>query len=126
LSGIVELSSFWRLKKLTYLDLSNNMLTVIDHHEYDSLSTSPPKISYLRLASCNLKQIQGTLKFLHEIDELDLSSYRIHGVIPSWIWEKWNSGMTSLNLSHNMFTSLGKFPSIMPVYYTYTLDLSPI
>nr|TKW13574.1 hypothetical protein SEVIR_5G110800v2 [Setaria viridis] len=32
--------------------------------------------------------------------------------------------MTYLNLSYNMFTSLEKFPSIMPVDHSYTLDLS--
>ena len=57
---------------------------------------------------------------MDEIDTLDLSMNHISGAIPSWVWER----LGYLNLSHNMFTSLEKFTTLVPVTSLYVLDLS--
>ena len=93
LTGTVDLSSFWRLKNLFSLTLSNNMLSLIDE-EGDSLFPSLPPIQSLMLSSCNLTKLPSVLRYLNEITELDLSSNQINGVIPSWVWENWNGHLS--------------------------------
>jgi len=105
LTGTVNLRSFWRLKNLYALSLSNNMLTVIDEED-DPLLSSLPHIKILELASCNLRKLPRTLRFLDGIETLDLSNNHIHGAIPGWLWETRTGCMSYLNLSHNMFSSL--------------------
>jgi Leucine-rich repeat (LRR) protein len=123
LTGIVKLSSFWRLKNLSVLRLSNNMLSVIDGKDASQFS-SLRNIRRLSLASCNLIRLPGVLAFLNEIEILNLSSNNINGVIPTWAWENWKSSLIVLNLSHNMFTSLEKFPSLIPMAHVESVDLS--
>jgi Leucine-rich repeat (LRR) protein len=123
LTGIVKLSSFWRLNNLRILSLSNNMLSVIDGKE-ESLFSSLRNIRILSLASCNLTRLPAVLAFLDEIETLNLSSNHINGVIPAWVWENWKGSLVVLNLSRNMFTSLEKFPSLIPMANVLSLDLS--
>ncbi|WVZ72392.1 hypothetical protein U9M48_020859 [Paspalum notatum var. saurae] len=123
LTGTIQLSTFWRLKNLVGLSLSNNLLSLIDDED-GYLFSSLPHIQILGLASCNLTKLPGMLKYLNGIEFLDLSNNHIHGEVPSWLWENWNNGMIYLNLSHNMFISLQKFPSLTPVAQPYILDLS--
>ncbi|KXG31806.2 hypothetical protein SORBI_3003G059100 [Sorghum bicolor] len=105
LTGTVNLRSFWRLKNLYALSLSNNMLTVIDEED-DPLLSSLPHIKILELASCNLRKLPRTLRFLDGIETLDLSNNHIHGAIPGWLWETRTGCMSYLNLSHNIFNRL--------------------
>ncbi|KAL6626811.1 hypothetical protein ACP70R_030537 [Stipagrostis hirtigluma subsp. patula] len=123
LTGTVDITSLWRLKNLAELDLSNNMLTVIDT-EGDSQLSSLPDITRLTLASCNLTKFPHSLRHLDKITHLDLSSNHIDGAIPSWVWKNWKDQLTYLNLSHNIFTSLENSSSLVSMESLFFLDLS--
>uniref|UniRef100_A0A8R7PPJ5 Receptor-like protein 12 n=1 Tax=Triticum urartu TaxID=4572 RepID=A0A8R7PPJ5_TRIUA len=99
------------------------MLSIVDEED-ENLLISLPNISVLKLASCNLTKIPQALRYLDRVINLDLSNNQINGVIPSWIWESWKDEIKLLNLSHNMFTSLERSPSLLHMPYLSMLDLS--
>ncbi|KAL6847978.1 hypothetical protein ACP4OV_022106 [Aristida adscensionis] len=123
LTGTIELSSIWELKSLVLLSLSNNMITLIDK-EGDKVFPSLPNINYIYLESCHLQSLPSAFRYLDTILELDLSNNQIKGDIPSWLWENWKDNLNSLDLSHNMLTSLEKSPSLVHMTYLSFLDLS--
>ncbi|KQK02817.1 hypothetical protein BRADI_2g03910v3 [Brachypodium distachyon] len=92
--------------------------------EGDNVSPSLSNINSLYLSSCNLTKIPGALRYLDNVVYLDLSSNKINGVIPSWVWENWKDQLISLNLSNNMFTILEKSPSLVHMPQLELLDLS--
>jgi hypothetical protein len=121
LSGTVDLSFIKDYKELHYLSLSNNKLSVVEeegNHSY----VEYPAIRVLGLAACNLSYVPKFL--LHQrprtVNDLDLSNNNIGGQIPDWIW---GSGQQqfSLNLSHNLLTSVDTNLSSRLIFY---LDLN--
>uniref|UniRef100_A0A3B6FG82 Uncharacterized protein n=1 Tax=Triticum aestivum TaxID=4565 RepID=A0A3B6FG82_WHEAT len=116
LFGSVDLSSFWRLGSLTHLGLSHNNLSVVelDGEDNNSPSTYLPRITMLGLASCNLMRFPRSLAHLNQMSYLDLSSNRISGAIPKWMWVTWNSSLTYLNLSHNLLSIMQLTSYVLP------------
>ncbi|KAL6848140.1 hypothetical protein ACP4OV_022268 [Aristida adscensionis] len=97
--GTIELSSFInKLSKLSILDLSNNILSVIDG-EINSSWASIKNMYRLRLASCNMSKFPTMLRYMN-LQVLDLSNNQIRGAIPQWAWENWKK-LYILDLSHN-------------------------
>ncbi|KAL8224704.1 hypothetical protein R6Q57_017261 [Mikania cordata] len=119
LSGIIRTTYFQgHLSNLTTLDLSFNNLSIITS-ENITLVNNLPKFSTLKLASCNLSKFPN-LRNQSRLITLDLSSNKIEGSIPTWIWEVGNGTLSFMNLSHNYLTSLEEsysFPDL------YVLDL---
>lgn len=102
LTGSVGLSFIKNCKELEYLSLSYNKLSVVEedvNHSY----LEYPAIGLLGLASCNLSSVPKFLMHQTRIYDLDLSNNNLGGHIPDWIW---GIGVISLNLSHNLFTSI--------------------
>ncbi|WVZ78075.1 hypothetical protein U9M48_025840 [Paspalum notatum var. saurae] len=125
LMGSVDLASLWRLENLTYLDLSQNKLTVMEGEDSNSSFIYPSQLMKVRLVGCNMAKIPNLLMRLNHLASLDLSSNNISGVIPNWIWERWHCSLRSLNLSHNMFTGIELNPYVIPISNTLVgLDLS--
>ncbi|CAL5091150.1 unnamed protein product [Urochloa decumbens] len=120
LTDTIELGSIWRLTSLTYLDLGDNMISLVTEKEGDIILSHSLKIQYLNLASCNLTNIPASFKYLDALQVLDLSNNQIEGAIPSWVWER---RLGTLNLSYNMFTTLEKLPIVQMTNLNY-LDLS--
>ncbi|XP_037419349.1 receptor-like protein 7 [Triticum dicoccoides] len=125
LIGTIQLNSFWKLQNLSDFNLSNNKLSVIEDENNSSVS-SFPNITYLGLASCNIKDFPNILRHSNGIKEfglVDISNNQIHGAIPQWAWEKWTGAYGFfLNLSHNEFTSIG-YETFLP-FSIISLDLS--
>ncbi|KAM3224298.1 hypothetical protein ACQJBY_057594 [Aegilops geniculata] len=103
-TGTLDLNPFLRLRNLRMISASYNPLLSIseDGNEVDASSNS--SIFTLHLAYCNLTRFPLAVRYLPELQYLDLSSNQIHGEIPDWIWRN----MSSLNLSHNHFTTVGQ------------------
>ncbi|CAL5078641.1 unnamed protein product [Urochloa decumbens] len=121
LTGTIELGSIWKLKNLTYLNLGNNMISLIEK-EGDTIFPHSLKLQAVYLASCNLTKFPAALKYLQINEALDLSNNQIEGAIPSWIWK---NRLVNLNLSHNMLTTLEKSPIVqMSMSFLVFLDLS--
>ncbi|KAF2284789.1 hypothetical protein GH714_030445 [Hevea brasiliensis] len=120
LVGSVELSSFLQLKKLTFLTLSFNSLTLITK---TSTNASTPDFLVLGLAFCNLTEFP---RFLHNqdmLESLDLSSNNIKGEIPSWMCSISTNSLDYLNLSHNLLTGFEKDPAVLQWATIRILDL---
>ncbi|XP_052138860.1 receptor-like protein 11 [Oryza glaberrima] len=121
-AGTVDLTSFSKLKNLTFLNLSNNKLLVVEGKNSSSLVLFP-KLQLLSLASCSMTTFPNILRDLPDITSLDLSNNQIQGAIPQWAWKTWKGlQFIVLNISHNNFTSLGSDP-FLPLYVEY-FDLS--
>lgn len=125
LIGSVDLSHFWRLNELAVLDLSNNELHVKDRDGDNLPTTYLAELRMLMLASCKITQFPRSLRRLNHLSYLDLSSNKISGDVPNWIWEKWGSNLYFLNLSHNMFTGMPLTSDVIPLT-TLLLELLDI
>ncbi|KAL6847843.1 hypothetical protein ACP4OV_021971 [Aristida adscensionis] len=106
LKGSVDLASLWKLENLTDLDLSGNKLSVTDEQISKPSSTYLSRLRRLGLANCNITKLPNFLTRLNHMVDLDLSSNKINGDIPKWIWERWSSTLSALDLSHNMFSGM--------------------
>ncbi|KAL3834420.1 hypothetical protein ACJIZ3_009156 [Penstemon smallii] len=78
-----------------------------------------PNLLALGLASCNLHEFPNLMK-LKNLTYLDLSSNKITGEIPSWIWEM---RLLNLNVSHNSLVGLQKPYNINTMGFFDMLDL---
>ncbi|KAM3354982.1 hypothetical protein ACQJBY_025626 [Aegilops geniculata] len=124
LTGLVELNSLWKLRKLAFLDLSNNRLSVLDGEGNESTVPLLPKLSILGMVSCNMTTMPRLLMHINHMEILDLSNNIIQGTIPQWIWETWNDSLRKLNLSNNMFTHMQLTSYLLPYSRLDSLDLS--
>ncbi|PVH48307.1 hypothetical protein PAHAL_4G304800 [Panicum hallii] len=103
-TGNVDLSFIKNYKELDYLSLSYNMLSVVEEGGNQSYAEYPI-IWSLSLASCNLTYVPEFL--MHQRSTgLDLSNNNIGGHIPDWIWGTGEFSPYSIDLSHNLFTSV--------------------
>lgn len=102
-SGTIEANMFSNLKRIWYLDLSHNRLSMVINSKINSTSWSENLI-FLYLSSCNLTSLSflRNSKFLWY---LDLSNNKIGG-IPKWAWSNWQHRLDYLNLSYNSLTSV--------------------
>ncbi|KAF3783358.1 Receptor-like protein 12 [Nymphaea thermarum] len=97
--GYLDLGIFANFKKLYFLSLSGNNLTIDVHNPTLKFAS----LQHLKLASCNVNQFPQFLCHHKPIQTLDLSKNMITGEIPNWL----NIAM-SLNISHNMLSRIGQ------------------
>ncbi|KAF3669112.1 putative LRR receptor-like serine/threonine-protein kinase-like [Capsicum annuum] len=103
-------------------------LETLDLHYSDQLSGSFPKTKWnssaslieLDLISVNfsVKELEF-LRSAKQLQELDISNNKIQGRIPDWAWSNWMFSLFTLNISHNMLTSVVS----IPLQYVETIDL---
>ncbi|KAI4338920.1 hypothetical protein MLD38_023925 [Melastoma candidum] len=103
-SGLLHIDPIELPGDLSYLDLSNNILSV-NVSTTTSTGTIFPMLSTLNLASCQLTAFPDFLASQSGLSILDLSNNKISGRIPRWIWK---DNILSLNLSHNMLEDFEK------------------
>ncbi|XP_024028255.1 receptor-like protein 9DC3 [Morus notabilis] len=70
----------------------------------------PNTLRYLQLSSCNITGFPYSLRSLENLEYLDLSSNRIDGSVPQWLWNVGKDSLWNLNISHNLLTHIGKIP----------------
>ncbi|XXG72722.1 hypothetical protein AAC387_Pa07g1757 [Persea americana] len=103
-SGTLALDMFKNFKNFQSLDLSDNVLSVINSNSSPRLISSS-QIRTLLLCSCNISEFPNILQSPNQLGYLDLSKNKIHGKIPAWIWEVGNGSLYHLNLSNNFLES---------------------
>ncbi|KAM4078944.1 hypothetical protein ACB094_09G078200 [Castanea mollissima] len=101
-SGSFQLDGIQQLRNLSNLDLSYNKLSI--NYTGTASPLSFPNFRTFKLASCNLSTFPDFLRNQFTLNSLDLSQNRIHGEIPSWIWQL--KSLMYLNLSHNHLVTL--------------------
>ncbi|XP_049381441.1 receptor-like protein Cf-9 [Solanum stenotomum] len=80
-SGSVDVSLFSDLKQLSYLSLSYNSISLTNEKEVKS--SLPESLEYLRLAACDVKELEF-LRSAKKLSDLDLSNNKVQGRVPDW------------------------------------------
>ncbi|KAL3351105.1 hypothetical protein AABB24_019618 [Solanum stoloniferum] len=104
-SGRVDVSLFSNLKQLGELSLSYNNISLTN----DNNVTLPEFLNTLELAACEVKELEF-LRSANQLQRLDLSNNKIQGRIPDWAWSNWMPSLNTLNMSHNMLSSVDSIP----------------
>ncbi|KAG2332788.1 hypothetical protein Bca52824_003968 [Brassica carinata] len=89
----IDVSMFFSLKSLVYLDLSGN---TIPPASLKTDSYIPPNLKTLFLSDCGINEFPTILKTLKKLEFIKLSDNRIKGKVPEWLW----------NLPHLSFVSI--------------------
>ncbi|KAK2980988.1 hypothetical protein RJ640_023314 [Escallonia rubra] len=111
LSGNLSLGMFSRLKKLNFLDLSDNSISLSNK---ESNATLPPSVRTVYLSSCGIMELDF-LRTTRYLDQVDLSRNKIEGRIPDWALSKLKEA-SYLNVSHNFLTCFNLIPFVNLVY----------
>ncbi|KAI3848404.1 hypothetical protein MKX03_036252 [Papaver bracteatum] len=106
---------FGKLRNLQELDLSGNTFSINTTNTNFALY---PQFQYLKLSSCNLREIPIFLKNQSNLQDLDLSSNQIRGKIPNWI-----SKIGDGNLSNNFLEDLDRPLPVNSFQYVENLDM---
>ncbi|KAK7261046.1 hypothetical protein RIF29_27349 [Crotalaria pallida] len=85
MSGIVDFQQLSKLKKLEFLQLSQNNFHFINMDT--SVDHILPNLELLSLSSCNINSFPKFISQLQNLQMLDLSYNKIHGNIPNWFYE---------------------------------------
>ncbi|KAM6579401.1 hypothetical protein CsatA_003175 [Cannabis sativa] len=108
MSGVVQLDQFLKLKKLKYLNLSNNSFSCVSNN-YNN-DTIPNTLSLLYLSSCGISEFPYFLRSLQTLEYLDLSNNQIEGSVPQWLWNVGKDSLVFLDISHNSLTQIDQIP----------------
>ncbi|XVE84703.1 hypothetical protein DITRI_Ditri17bG0034500 [Diplodiscus trichospermus] len=104
ISGIVP-NWLWKTT-LSSLDLSFNAIGFPKDFPLADTNSSFPMLWGLYLGSCNISIFPEFLKSQEKLRSLDLSSNKISGAVPNWLWKK---SLYSLDLSSNHLSYLDQF-----------------
>ncbi|KAL2336772.1 hypothetical protein Fmac_011218 [Flemingia macrophylla] len=118
LEGELELGKFLTLRRLVFLGLSYNKLSLINGKNPFNVSLS--RIRLLGLSSCNLNEFPHFIRDMVELSDLLMSDNNINS-FPTWIWGKTN--LQSFIVSNNSL--VGKIsPLLCNLKSLVHLDLS--
>ncbi|KAK9162074.1 hypothetical protein Syun_002976 [Stephania yunnanensis] len=90
----VDPRMFTSLNNLSVIDLSDNIMLLIDTSD---LAITIPSLSEFDASSCNLSMVPRFLRYQPNLYSLDLSNNQIQGKMPDWLW----NNLTYLDLSNN-------------------------
>ncbi|XP_009143948.1 receptor-like protein 39 [Brassica rapa] len=80
----IDLTLFSSFKYLSYLALSGNTISLSSLGS--NLNMIPPNLEILYLSSCGIQEFPNILKILKNLEFIDLSTNRIKGKVPQWLW----------------------------------------
>ncbi|KAJ0453530.1 putative leucine-rich repeat-containing, plant-type, leucine-rich repeat domain superfamily [Helianthus annuus] len=118
----VDFNLIFSLRKLKYLDLSGNNITlsVIDSHRNET----QPKFKYISLASCNLKVFPEFLRFQNQLEHLYLDNNNMEGLVPGWMWNISKDTLLELTLINNLLMGFEQHSPLDSWVSLQLLDLS--
>ncbi|KAK9162271.1 hypothetical protein Syun_003173 [Stephania yunnanensis] len=92
--GAVDLRMFASIKNLSRIDLSDNIMLLIDTSD---LAIAIPSLTEFGASSCNLSVVPKFLRYQPHLQIVDLSNNQIQGKMPDWLW----NNLEYVNLSNN-------------------------
>ncbi|KAK9167781.1 hypothetical protein Scep_002972 [Stephania cephalantha] len=92
--GAVDIRMFASIKNLSGIDLSDNIMLLIDTSD---LVITIPSLSEFAASSCNLSVVPEFLRYQPVLQILDLSNNQIQGKMPDWLW----TNLENVDLSNN-------------------------
>ncbi|KAK9222232.1 hypothetical protein WN944_010666 [Citrus x changshan-huyou] len=120
LSGTVDLNMFLlSFKGLDALILSSNKISVLTG---TTSSTNMQKFKIIGLRSCNLSEFPSFLHNQDQLISLDLSSNKIAGKIPEWLFSAGTNSLDYLNLSYNLLMDFEHNLRVLPLNKLGALD----
>ncbi|KAH9745296.1 Receptor-like protein 7 [Citrus sinensis] len=121
LSGTVDLNMFLlSFKRLRILNLSSNKMSLLTR---TTSSTNMQKFEIIGLRSCNLSEFPSFLHNQDKLTSLDLSSNKIDGKIPEWLFSAGTNTLAYLNLSYNLLMDFEHNLRVLPWNNLGALDL---
>ncbi len=105
--GTVEFDLFSKLQNLHRFQLSYNHISLLTKL---SNNITFSKFWILGLASCELNEFPDFLKNQNELEFLELSNNKFHGLIPKWMWNLSKETLWYLDLSYNFLTGFDQLP----------------
>ncbi|KAG2327813.1 hypothetical protein Bca52824_010541 [Brassica carinata] len=94
----IDIRIFSSLKSLLYLDLSGNSISPAS---LSSDSNIPLSLAELLLMNCKIRQFPKLLNALQDLEVLHMSTNRIEGKVPEWLWKL--PRLSVVNLAKNLF-----------------------
>ncbi|XP_068328415.1 receptor-like protein 33 [Pyrus communis] len=105
LTGTVEFRMvFHKLQELTDLQLSRTNLKIFTETESTNASLLP-KLEFLGLSSCNIREFPSFLQYQETLVSLDLSSNNLHEV-PKWMLNTSTETLAEMDISDNFLSSI--------------------
>ncbi|XP_048442345.1 receptor-like protein 19 [Pyrus x bretschneideri] len=105
LTGTVEFRMvFHKLQGLTDLQLSRTNLKIFTETESTNASLLP-KLEFLGLSSCNIREFPSFLQYQETLVFLDLSSNNLHEV-PKWMLNTSTETLAEMDISDNFLSSI--------------------
>ncbi|XP_038680905.1 receptor-like protein 7 [Tripterygium wilfordii] len=101
LSGNVNLNPFFNLQHMTTFHISDNDITLL---HVTNANATLRKWHLLGLSSCNLREFPDFLRYQDKLRVLELIGNKIHGQIPSWLWNINRETLEVMALRFNFLT----------------------
>ena len=108
LSGVVNFNLFSKFADLEILSLSRNSQLSLKFES--NVTYSFTNLQILKLSSVNLIEFHNLQGELPRLSHLDLSNNKLNGRMPNWFLG--NIYWQSVDLSHNLFTSIDQFINV--------------
>ncbi|KAM7477942.1 hypothetical protein LguiA_026155 [Lonicera macranthoides] len=120
LSGTVEADIFLSLRKLTWLQLGGNHITLLNNNKTNDIL---PRFMILSLENCNITKFPHFLRFQDELEALSLGNNKIRGKIPEWVSNMSKETLGTLDFRGNMLEGFQQLLEVLPWVNLGTLDL---
>ncbi|XP_004308542.1 PREDICTED: receptor-like protein 12 [Fragaria vesca subsp. vesca] len=97
---------------VTRLDVGWNKLEV--PHCNIVNTTLLPKLTFLGLRECNLTEFPNFIRHQQHLTWLDLSTNKLHGQVPKWMWNTSTQSLMLLDIRHNFLAGFGQPNFVLP------------
>ncbi|KAM7477956.1 hypothetical protein LguiA_026169 [Lonicera macranthoides] len=121
LSGTVEAGIFLGMKNLTWLQLGENHITLLNNNKTND---TLPRFRILFLENCNITEFPHFLRFQDELEALSLTDNKIHGKIPEWVSNMSKETLGLIDFRGNMLEGFEQLPEVLPWVNLGILDLT--
>ncbi|KAL5565212.1 hypothetical protein UlMin_028376 [Ulmus minor] len=112
LGGTLKFDMFFDMSHLTDLDLGNCNLSLLFGGTNTNATLS--KFKFVALRSCNLTEFPHFLRYQRKLEYLDLSTNKIYGQVPKWMWNTSLETLIWMELSENFLTGFHQSTTILP------------